>query len=105
MRIAIWPSAWQPYNEILETAKHAEATGWDGVYIADHFMVNAGGDTPEDHPTVEGASVLAALGAVVPRVRVGSLVFGNTYRHPAVLANMAATIDQITGGRFTLGIG
>ena len=105
MRIAIWPSAWQPYNEILETAKHAEATGWDGVYIADHFMVNAGGDTPEDHPTVEGASVLAALGAVVPRVRVGSLVFGNTYRHPAVLANITATVDQVCGGRFTLGVG
>src|ERR1700733_7447936 len=48
---------------------------------------------------------LAALGALVPRLRIGSLVYGNTYRHPAVLANMAATVDRITGGRFTLGGG
>jgi F420-dependent oxidoreductase-like protein len=105
MRLAIWPSSWQPYNDILETTRHAEATGWDAVYIADHFMANAGGAVPEDQPTLEGASVLAALGAAVPRLRIGSLVFGNTYRHPAVLANMAATIDQVTGGRFTLGVG
>ena len=105
MRLSIWPGAGQRYSEVLEVARHAAETGWDGVYIADHFMPNAGAGRSADHPTLECGSLVAALGAVVPRVRIGTLVYGNTYRHPAVLANMAATVDQITGGRFTLGVG
>jgi alkanesulfonate monooxygenase SsuD/methylene tetrahydromethanopterin reductase-like flavin-dependent oxidoreductase (luciferase family) len=58
-----------------------------------------------DDPVLECGSLVAALGAIVPRVRIGSLVYGNTYRHPAVLANMAATVDHVSGGRFTLGVG
>jgi len=105
MRLSIWPGAGQPYSEVLEVAQHAAETGWDGVYIADHFMPNAGfGRTTED-PVLECGSLVAALGAVVPRVRIGTLVYGNTYRHPAVLANMAAAVDHISGGRFTLGVG
>jgi F420-dependent oxidoreductase-like protein len=90
---------------VLEVARHAEQTGWDGVYVADHFMANAGSATPVQTPTLECGTLVAAIGALVPRVRIGSLVYGNTYRHPAVLANMAATADQISGGRFTLGVG
>jgi F420-dependent oxidoreductase-like protein len=105
MRLSIWPGAGQPYREVLEVARHAEETGWDGVYIADHFMPNAGTDRQADDPVLECGSLIAALGAVVPRVRIGTLVYGNTYRHPAVLANMAATVDRITQGRFTLGVG
>jgi F420-dependent oxidoreductase-like protein len=104
MRISIWPGAGQPWSDILEVAGHAADTGWDAVYLADHFMPNAGA-ADEDHPVLECGSLVAALGAVVPRVRIGTLVYGNTYRHPAVLANMAATVDHITGGRFTLGVG
>ncbi|MGW4946509.1 TIGR03560 family F420-dependent LLM class oxidoreductase [Actinoplanes sp. NPDC004185] len=105
MRLSIWPGAGQPYGEILEVARHAADTGWDGVHIADHFMPNAGTGRPADAPVLECGSLVAALGAVVPRVRIGTLVYGNTYRHPAVLANMAATVDRITDGRFTLGVG
>ncbi|MEU8609202.1 TIGR03560 family F420-dependent LLM class oxidoreductase [Actinoplanes sp. NPDC048791] len=105
MRLSIWPGAGQPYGEVLEVARHAADTGWDGVHIADHFMPNAGSGRPTDAPVLECGSLVAALGAVVPRVRIGTLVYGNTYRHPAVLANMAATVDRITGGRFTLGVG
>jgi F420-dependent oxidoreductase-like protein len=105
MRLSIWPGAGQPYSRILDAARHAADTGWDGVYIADHFMPNAGPGRNPDDPVLECGSLVAALGAVVPGVRIGSLVYGNTYRHPAVLANMAATVDQITGGRFTLGVG
>jgi F420-dependent oxidoreductase-like protein len=105
MRFSIWPSANQPWGEILATASYAEATGWDGVWIADHFMPNAGGALPLETPTLEAGSVVAALAAAVPRVRIGTLVLGNTYRHPAVVANMAATIDHVSGGRFTLGLG
>jgi F420-dependent oxidoreductase-like protein len=104
MRLSIWPGAAQPYSALLEVARHAGETGWDGVYVADHFMPNAGRGRP-DGPTLECGSLVAAIGALVPGVRVGSLVYGNTYRHPAVLANMAATVDHVTGGRFTLGVG
>ena len=103
MRISIWPGAEHPWGDILEMTRHAEATGWDGAYIADHFMVN--GDDPVASPMLEAGSLVAALGATVPRLRIGTLVYGNTYRHPAVVANMAATVDRITGGRFTLGVG
>lgn len=102
MRFSIWPSSAHSWDEIRSLATHAESTGWDGVYIADHFMPNA-----EDvsGPMQEALTVLAGLAAAVPRVRLGSLVFGNTYRHPAVLAKSAATIDHISGGRFVLGLG
>jgi len=105
MRISIWPGAGQSYGEVLEVSRHAAETGWDGVYIADHFMPNTTTDQKMYGPMLECGSLVAALGSVLPRVRIGTLVYGNTYRHPAVLANMAATVDQITGGRFTLGVG
>ncbi len=105
MRLSIWPGAGQRYSEVLEVARHAADTGWDGVYVADHFMPNAGTGRAADDPVLECGSVVAGLGAAVPRVRIGTLVYGNTYRHPAVLANMAATVDHITDGRFTLGVG
>ncbi len=104
MRFSVWTSTNQPWAEVVATARHAEATGWDGVWIADHFMGNAG-PAPVEVPTLEAGSVVAALGAAVPRVRIGTLVYGNTYRHPAVLANMAATADHVSDGRFVLGIG
>jgi F420-dependent oxidoreductase-like protein len=105
MRFSIWPSAAQPYSDLLAVARHAADTGWDGVWIADHFMGIGAGFSPAETPTLEAGSLVAALAASVPRVRIGTLVYGNTYRHPAVVANMAATVDQISGGRFTLGIG
>ncbi|MER7005966.1 TIGR03560 family F420-dependent LLM class oxidoreductase [Dactylosporangium sp. NPDC000555] len=105
MRLSIWPTAGQGYDEILQVARHAEATGWDGVYVADHFMPNAAPGRDPMAPMLECGTLVAALGAAVPRVRLGSMVYGNTYRHPAVLANMAATADHVSGGRFTLGVG
>jgi alkanesulfonate monooxygenase SsuD/methylene tetrahydromethanopterin reductase-like flavin-dependent oxidoreductase (luciferase family) len=56
-------------------------------------------------PTLECWTVLSAFAARVPRLAIGSLVCGNTYRHPYVLAKMAATVDQISGGRLVLGLG
>ena len=91
-----------PFNEVVELARHAEATGWDGLWYSDHFMPNDP-DTSTSRP--EAWTTLAGVGALVPRLRLGTLVSGNTYRHPAVLAKMAATLDHITGGRFTLGLG
>lgn len=102
MRFSFWPTPSQAFGDVLRLAEHVERTGWDGVWYADHFMPNAA-DTSTPWP--EAWITLAALGARVPRVRIGTLVAGNTYRHPAVLAKMAATLDHITEGRVVLGLG
>jgi F420-dependent oxidoreductase-like protein len=94
------------WDDLRALAAHADATGWDGVYFADHFMPNdVEGDRPLDGDTLECWSVLAALASVTTRVRLGPLVCGNTYRHPAVLAKQAATVDNISDGRVVLGVG
>ena len=102
MRISFWPGANQTWEEVLNLSKHVESKGWDGVWYADHFM-------PDDEDTSEDCnemwSTLAALAALVPRLRIGSMVSCNTYRHPAVLAKIAATVDNISGGRLVLGLG
>ncbi|MEO6317682.1 MAG: TIGR03560 family F420-dependent LLM class oxidoreductase [Acidimicrobiales bacterium] len=103
MRFSIWPTLAQPWPDVLEISRHAEATGWDGVYLMDHFMGNEGGMV--ETPTLEGTAGLAALAVATQRVRLGNLVLGNTYRHPAVLANWAATVDHISHGRVVLGVG
>ena len=103
MRISLWIAAENSWEDIRSMAVLAESLGWDGIWIADHFM--AFDDANLDRPMQECFSVLAGLAAVVPRVRLGSLVAGNTYRHPAVLAKQAASIDEMSGGRFVLGLG
>ncbi|HLX50949.1 MAG TPA: TIGR03560 family F420-dependent LLM class oxidoreductase [Streptosporangiaceae bacterium] len=105
MRFGIWPTPTQPWDDIYEIATHCERAGWDTVYVADHFMPNGPGPAPLDGDMLECWSVVAALAASVPRVRLASLVTSVTYRHPAVLANIAAAVDQISHGRLTLGIG
>jgi F420-dependent oxidoreductase-like protein len=105
MRFSIWPSPVRPWDETVELVKHCEDTGWDGVYFADHFMPNGADATPLDGDTVECWSVLAGLAAVTNRLRIAPLVTSVTYRHPAVLANIAAAVDNISHGRLLLGIG
>ncbi len=106
MRFGIWPSPTWSWEETHELAAHCERTGWDAVYVADHFMPNAPeGDGPLDGDTMECWSVLSALAATVARVKLAPLVTSVTYRHPAVLANIAAATDRISGGRLTLGLG
>ena len=105
MKLSIWPNAQQPWSEISDLTQHAERTGWHGVYFWDHFMGDGAGFGPAITPTLESSAVLAALGALTERLRIGSLVFANTFRHPAVLANWAATLDIVTNGRLVVGLG
>lgn len=102
MRFSLWPSSSQTWADLQDAASHAAETGWDGVWLADHFMPNT---TSGEGPVLECFTVLAGLATTIPRVRLGSLVAGNTYRHPAVLAKAAATLDHLSGGRAVLGLG
>ena len=112
MRFGFWPSSGSDWDHILAVSKAAEASGWDGLWLPDHFMPPEGGyghepagADPELLPTHECWTLLAGLAAAVPRVRLGAMVTGNTYRHPAVLAKQAAAVDHISGGRLVLGLG
>jgi F420-dependent oxidoreductase-like protein len=79
-----------------------ESLGYDWASVFDHFIPIM---TDPEGPCFEGPTLLSALAARTSRIRCGILVVGNTYRHPAVLANIAATIDHVSGGRLELGIG
>lgn len=87
----------------LEYASAAEAGGLDSVWIFDHLLFRA----PDQPPAGvrEGWTTLAALGPLVPRVELGSLVLCSSFRNPGLLAKMAATLDDLSGGRVLLGLG
>jgi alkanesulfonate monooxygenase SsuD/methylene tetrahydromethanopterin reductase-like flavin-dependent oxidoreductase (luciferase family) len=107
MRFSVWPGAAQPWSGLLDLACQADEKFWHCVYVADHFIANdflPNTDRPEDG-ILEGTGVLAALAGATTRVRLANLVLSVTYRHPAVLANWAATVDHISHGRLTLGLG
>ncbi len=104
-RLTYWANLAQPWSSVLEGVRHAEATGWDGLVVADHFMGDDGGFGRSDAPMLESTAALSALAGCTERLRLGSLVFSATYRHPAVLANWAATTDHASGGRLRLGLG
>jgi alkanesulfonate monooxygenase SsuD/methylene tetrahydromethanopterin reductase-like flavin-dependent oxidoreductase (luciferase family) len=89
------------FDRILERTLAAEAAGFDSVWLMDHF---AAPRAPEVD-TFEGWTVASALAARTSTIRIGHLVLCDPFRHPALLAKMAATLDVISGGRLELGIG
>jgi F420-dependent oxidoreductase-like protein len=91
------------YEDMLRVWQEAdEVPVMEHAWLFDHFM-----PLGNDHtgPCLEGWTLLAAYAALTKRIRVGLMVTGNTYRHPAVLANIAATLDVISHGRLDFGIG
>ena len=91
------------YDAMLRVWQEADATPqFEHAWLFDHF---APIHSDVDGPCFEGWTLLAAYAAQTTRLRVGLMVTGNTYRHPAVLANTAATVDVISGGRLDFGIG
>lgn len=111
MRFSYWLDTSNSWQHMLAMSKLAEQVGWDGIWLPDHFMPPPEGypeqedEDPEMGEVRESWTLAAALAALVPRVRIGHMVLGNTYRHPAVVVNMAACLQEISGGRFVLGIG
>jgi F420-dependent oxidoreductase-like protein len=91
------------WDEMQSTWRLVDDSGYDTAWTFDHFYAPIGDDP--SLPCFEGWMALAALAAGAPHVEIGVLVTGVTYRHPAVLANMAATLDHSSGGRLIFGIG
>lgn len=95
------------FQAMSDVARRAEALGFDSLWVSDHlfYTFSRYGVAPTPIASLEAMTALAGLAAVTERARLGSLVLSAPFRHPALLAKMAATIDRISGGRFDLGIG
>jgi probable F420-dependent oxidoreductase len=93
-------ASWPDIRQVWIDADRGGA--WDAVWLNDHLHPPRAGP---DQPIFDSFSLLAAGAAVTSRLRLGVMVAANTFRHPAVLAKMAVTIDHLSGGRFELGIG
>ena len=91
---------WSEYLDIWREADQMET--FESAWNFDHFYPTS---EPFDGPCLEGWTMLAALAHATSRLRIGCMVSAIPYRHPAVIANMAGTIDVISGGRFVLGLG
>jgi probable F420-dependent oxidoreductase len=105
MKFSLWPRNDRAPADLLDEVRSAEAAGWHGVWMADHYMPNTADATPARGDAYEVWGLLPALAAVTERVRIGTLVSPTTVHHPALLAKRAATIDRLSGGRMVLGLG
>jgi alkanesulfonate monooxygenase SsuD/methylene tetrahydromethanopterin reductase-like flavin-dependent oxidoreductase (luciferase family) len=114
-----WTTGALRYQEILDIAKEAEATGFHALWVADHVLLpstneelrrRAGASirpdaVAEPEGYLEAFTTLAALAVAIPRLELGTLVACTGYRNPVLLAKIADTLDEISGGRLVLGLG
>jgi len=87
-----------PFDRVRDTVLECERSGYDSVWLDDHLMFGK-------QPILECWTTLAALSTVTSKIRLGTMVTCNSFRNPALLAKMAATLDVISNGRLELGIG
>jgi len=90
------------WPEIKKRVQWAEEAGFESAWVFDHFTALYGDDKG---PCLEAWTLLAALGAVTWRIRLGALVTGVTYRHPSLLTAEIVTVDHISQGRLNVGLG
>jgi probable F420-dependent oxidoreductase len=98
------PVSWEG---LVNAARRAESLGFDSAWISDHFFLSLAryGGPDEPYGSPEALTALAGLAAVTDRIRLGTLVLCAGFRHPAILAKSAVTIDLLSEGRLDLGLG
>jgi probable F420-dependent oxidoreductase len=101
--LAEYPRRQPAYDEIRALALQAEAAGFDSVWVFDHLLFR--GPDGGSEGIWESWTTLSALAEATSRIQLGTLVLCTGFRNPAVLAKMAATLDSISNGRLTLGLG
>jgi len=89
------------YRDWVRRARHLEELEFDALWLGDHFSASA----LRDPPAFEAWTLATALLMQTTRLRIGHMVLCATFRHPAVLAKMATTLDVLSGGRLNVGVG
>ena len=101
VQVNCYRTTWDDIRSSIETM---EAGRWNSLWFADHFLPP--GRREDEHLTAyEGYTILAVAAGMTSKLELGHLVLGNTYRNPALVAKMAATLDQASKGRFVLALG
>ena len=101
VQVNCYRTTWDDISRSIETM---EAGRWNSLWFADHFLPP--GRREDEHLTAfEGYTILAVAAGMTEKLELGHLVLGNTYRNPALVAKMAATLDQASRGRFVLALG
>lgn len=101
-QVTCYRNTWDSIRNVVNVLEDGP---WESVWFADHYLPPPGRKEEEHLTAHEGFTLIAAVAGFTSKLRLGHLVLGNTYRNPGLVAKMATTVDQVSHGRFTLGIG